>query len=450
MKISENQFAIASVTSIIGLLCIWVIPNTIALRHLLLVAGCLSALGLIRYNWARLKSVDARFLPLFCILGLFAWVLVHYTFFSLNRELELSEIKGLWMRSLVGAIAAVGLGIAIVKYAKLRLYFYLALFLTPAINVFAYCWASYLNHGFVKPNEFAFFLFAKIETAYFGAIAAAVATGNLIHLMAGKIDKAKTLQIIYWLIGLVLVLVSALVSSTKNGIAIALGLCAFLAAVVVINSMLLKGGSKILSAIVVIAILVLSAGVWEGHKTLAYRGWDTVFQDAALGIDIDGNKQWQMNEGTVPMPLNSLGKPAAINTYTRFAYAAVGIRLIGQHPMGYGSINNSFEGLQNLAQIHHQHDRQVHSGWIDFGLAFGVPGLVLIFSCMLSTIYFGLKSKSSIALPWVIVCLAFIPFGLIAEISYKQYFEATIFFLTLGSTVIIFTGDRFQENLKKA
>lgn len=450
MKISENQFAIASVASIFGLLFIWVIPNTIALRHLLLVAGCLSAIGIIRYNWTRLKSVDTRFLPLFCIFGLFAWVLVHYAFFSLNPELELSEIKGLWMRSLVGAIAAVGLGIAIVKYAKLRLYFYLALFSTPAINVFAYCRASYLNHGFIKPNEFVFFLFAKIETAYFGAIAAAVATGNLIHLMAGKIDRVKMLQIIYWLIGLALVLVSALVSSTKNGIAIALGLCAFLAAVVVINSMHLKGGSKILSTIVVMAILVLSAGVWEGHKTLAYRGWDTVFQDAALGIDIDGNKQWQMNEGTVPMPLNSLGKPAAINTYTRFAYAAVGVRLIGQYPMGYGSINNSFEGLQNLAQIYHQHDRQVHSGWIDFGLAFGVPGLVLIFSCLLSTIYFGLKSKSSIALPWVIVCLAFIPFGLIAEISYKQYFEATIFFLTLGSTVIIFTGDRFQENLKKA
>ena len=240
-----------------------------------------------------------------------------------------------------------------------------------------------------------------------------------------------------------------MVSSTKNGIAIALGLCAFLAAVVVINSMLLKGGSKILSAIVVIAILVLSAGVWEGHKTLAYRGWDTVFQDAALGIDIDGNKQWQKKEGSVPMPFNSLGVPAATNTYSRFAYAAAGIKLISEYPLGYGSINRSFNGLQEQAQIPHEHEGQVHSGWIDFGLAFGAPGLVLIFFCLLSTIYFGLKSKSSIALPWVIVCLAFIPFGLIAEISYKQYFEATIFFLTLGSTVIIFTGDRFQENLKK-
>jgi O-antigen ligase len=104
--------------------------------------------------------------------------------------------------------------------------------------------------------------------------------------------------------------------------------------------------------------------------------------------------------------------------------------------------------LQEQAEIPHEHGGQVHSGWIDFGLAFGIPGLLFIFITLLSTIYFGLKSKSPVALPWVMICLAFIPFGLIAEISYKQYFEATIFFLTLGSTVIIFTGNRSKENLK--
>lgn len=436
VKISERQFAIASVASIIGLLCIWVIPNTIALRHLLLIIGCLSAIGLIRYNSSQFKITNARILPLASIFGLFGWVLIHYAFFSLNPQLELSEIKGLWLRSMLGAIAAIGLGIAIFKYARLRLYFYAALFSTPLINVLAYCWASYLNHDLVKPNDFVFFLFAKIETAYFGAIAGAIATGNLIHLITGKVNKDKVLQIFCWLIGLALILVSALVSSTKNGVAIALGLCAFLVVVVVINSIFRKGGSKLLSGFVVATIIFLSFGIWEGHKSLAYRGWDTVIQDAALGFDIDTNKQWQSNEGTVPMPLNSLGKPAAINTYTRFAYAAVGVRLIKQYPMGYGSINRSFEGLQNLAQIPHQHDRQAHSGWIDFGLAFGIPGLLLMFASLLSIILFGIKSQASIALPWVIVCLAFIPFGLIAEISYKQYFEATIFFLTLGSTVI--------------
>jgi len=442
MKITEKQLATASVASIVGLLFIWVVPNTIALRHVLLVTACLAGFGLIRYHWDRFRTIDPRFIPLFSLAGLFVWVLIHYFFFSLNPVLELSEIKGLWMRSLLGAVAAVGLGIAIMNDSRLRLYLYIALFSTPFINVGSYCWASYLNHGLVKPNDFVRFLFTKIETAYFGAIAAAVATGNLILLMRGGIDKAKTVQIILWLFGLVLVLVSALVSSTKNGIAIALALCALLAVVVVINSLLHKGSSKTLSVLVVTVILLISAGVWQSHKSLAYRGWDTVFQDAALGLDIDTNKQWQKGEGTVPAPLNSSGVEAALNTYSRFAYAAVGIRLISQYPMGYGSINRSFKGLQEQANIPHEHGGQVHSGWIDLGLAFGIPGLILIFTTLLSIIYFGLKSKSSITFPWVIVCAAFIPFGLIAEITYKQYFEATIFFLSFASTSIIFDNKK--------
>jgi hypothetical protein len=443
MKISENQFAVTSVVSIVGLLCIWVIPNTIALRHLLLVIGCLSAIGLIVYNWNQFKNINSRFFPLLCIFSLFIWVFIHYTLFSLNPRLELLEIKGLWMRSLLGAIAAVGLGIAIVKNSKLRLCFYTALFSTPLVNVLAYCWASYLNHGLLKPNEFVFsFLFSKIETAYFGAVAAAVAVGNLICLLVGKIDKSKIQQILGWLLGLILVLVSAVLSNTKNGVAIALALCTLLAGIVVVNSIFRKGVSKVLPVIVVTAIVLLSIGVWESHKSMAYRGWDTVFQDAALGVDIDNNKQWQKGEGTVPMPLNSLGVPAALNTYTRFAYAAVGMRLIEEYPMGFGSINRSFEELLNLAQIPHEYERQTHSGWIDFGLAFGIPGLILIFATLLSIIYFGLTRKCAVTLPWVMVCAAFIPFGLIAEITYKQYFEATIFFLSLASTTIIFDNKK--------
>ena len=150
------------------------------------------------------------------------------------------------------------------------------------------------------------------------------------------------------------------------------------------------------------------------------------------------------------MPLNSLGVPAAKNTYSRFAYAAIGVRLISQYPLGYGSVNQSFKGLQDYAKIPHEHEGQVHSGWIDFGLAFGIPGLLLIFTSLLSIIYLGLKSKSSIAMPWVIVYLAFIPFGLIAEISYKQYFEATIFFLAVGATITLFAGNKAKDSLENS
>ena len=438
MKITEKQLAITSVASICGLLFIWVVPNTIALRHLLLILGALSAIGLIKANWVYFKKINSSFLPAFCLLGLFAWVLIHYSFFSLNSELELSEIKGVWMRSVIGAIAAVGLGISLTKYADLRKYFYVALFSTPAINVASYIWASYLHGALVKPNDFVRFLFTKIETAYFGAVAASVATGSLIYLLTRGINRTKAYQILWWLLGLILVLASALISSTKNGMAISLGLCLFLALVMAANAILNTGGSKVLSVIVLSATLLFAGVAWEGHKLFAYKGWDTVFQDAGLGLDIDHNQQWQKREGTVPMPINSEGIPAAINTYIRFAYAAVGVRLISEYPMGYGSINRSFSMLTKYAQVPIEHDGQVHSGWIDFGLAFGIPGLILIFSAMLSIVYFGLKGGSSLELPWVIFCLAFLPFGLFAEITWKQYFEATIFFISLGATIVMF------------
>ncbi len=432
--------------SICALLFIWVLPNTIALRHLCLAIGALSGIGLIFQNRSSFYSFKPQLFPLFCILGLFAWVLIHYYFFSLNPSLELAEIKGLWMRAALGFFASMGLGISLVKYPTFRKYFYIALFFTPAINVASYCWASYLNGAFMKPNEFIGFLFKKIETGYFGAIAGSVAAGNLIYLLTGKVAKGKAINILWCILGLSLVLVSALISNTKNGMAVALGLCVFLALVLFFSTLLNTAGSKALSAAGLVLILLLAGGVWQGHKTLASAGWGTIFEDAKAGLEIDKNQQWQKTEGSVPMPLNSMGVTAAGNTYTRFAYAAVGIRLILEYPLGYGSINSSFAGLQEYARVPHEHQGQVHSGWIDLGLAFGLPGLALVFLTMLSIIYFALKSRSSLALPWATMCLAFIPFGLIAEITWKQYFEATIFFLVLGATIVALSQNRSRNS----
>jgi O-antigen ligase len=159
-------------------------------------------------------------------------------------------------------------------------------------------------------------------------------------------------------------------------------------------------------------------------------------KDGNYSSDIDKNTQWQSKEGTVEAPLNSLGIPAALNTYSRFAYIAVGIRLIDQYPLGYGSVNQSFNGMQTHANIYHEHEGQVHSGWVDFGLAFGVPGLSLIFLTLIMIIYLGIKQGGELSLIAVIYCLMLIPFGLIAEISYKQYFEATLFFIAFAATIV--------------
>jgi O-antigen ligase len=127
-----------------------------------------------------------------------------------------------------------------------------------------------------------------------------------------------------------------------------------------------------------------------------------------------------------------------MNTYYRTAYASAGIRLISMYPLGYGSINQSFVGMQKHAGIQSEHLGQVHSGWIDFGLAFGVPGLAMIFLTLLSTIYLGLRSRLQTNLVPVVICITLIPFCLIAETSYKQYFESLIFFIALSASLVVF------------
>jgi len=100
--------------------------------------------------------------------------------------------------------------------------------------------------------------------------------------------------------------------------------------------------------------------------------------------------------------------------------------------------------MQTYANIYHEHGGQVHSGWIDFGLAFGLPGLSLIFLALLCIIYLGIRRGDELSLIAVIYCLMLLPFGLIAEISYKQYFEATLFFIVFAATIVAL-APRMQE-----
>ena len=342
---------------------------------------------------------------------------------------------------------AMGFAIALSQQSHLRKYFYISIFAVPIINVIAYLYDCYLHGRFITPDIFYRFLFTKIESAYFGAIAVAVSVANLVYIFSGKIEKKTYYLITLYFLGIALVLLSDLLSSTKNGIAIALALCVLLSITILVKAFWSFKGSKKAAITVVILMIGLTALIWQGQKSFAHKGWDTLFEDIKVAIDIDKNRQWQYKEGTVEAPLNSLGVPAVLNTYSRFAYGVVGIRLINKYPLGYGSINKSFDGLQTQANIYHEHEGQVHSGWIDFSLAFGVPGLALIFLSLIAIILIGLQQKTEISLQAVLFATMLIPFGLIAEISYKQYFEATLFFIVFAATILAI-APRIHEGLE--
>jgi len=437
MNIAEKHLETLSILSVCALLLIWVLPDTIALRNILLVIGGFTGLFLIKRNWSILNWHCIQAIPLYLIGSLFLWVLIHYTFFSLNRDLELSELKSLWLRAFAGFLMAIGVGISLHKNKHLRKYFFFSLFFVPIINLLAYFYASYLNGGLVKPNDFVRFLFIKIETTFFGAIASGFAIANLIYFLIIKKEKNIFLMPIPYLLGLVLVLVSALLVGTKNGIAISVALCLLFGLILLGDIFWNFRKTSFSSVFACLLIVVATAVIWKGHKASAYEGWDTIFSDAKVAVQIDKYRHWQKGEHEFERPTNELGTLVVGNTYFRLAWAAVGTRLIATYPLGYGSINRSFVGLLDEAGLAHVHQGQVHSGWIDFGLAFGIPGLILIFSSMILMMIFGMINPSLMNLCAVMIVVALLPMGIIAEITYKQYFEATIFFLALASAFIL-------------
>jgi hypothetical protein len=435
---NDRVWAYTTMAAVFALLFIWVVPNTIALRHVLLAIAFLSSLMVIKENAELFIRVKAAIFPLAVLSLLFVWVGIHYIFFSLNPELELKEITSLWVRTALGFVAAIGLGISLRKYPELMKFFYIAVFLTPILNVGSYFYASYLKGVFLPPGAIIFFLFAKIETAYFGAIAGAVTVGNLIQLLTNQSPSGNKKYILLFSAGLILVMASSILSSTKNGVAIQVFLYLFLA-IALIGSYVTSSQLFNLKNLAIISLILVTLGMaTHFHKKTASTGWNTIFADVAVAIDIDQHTQWQKREGSVAAPLNHLGKPAAMNTYSRAAYAAAGVRLIGMYPLGYGSINQSFVGMQKHAGIQSEHLGQIHSGWIDFGLAFGVPGLAIVFLTLLSTIYIGLRNRFYSNLVPVVICITLIPFCLIAETSYKQYFESLIFFIALSASLVVF------------
>jgi len=430
--------------SVIGLLCIWVLPGTIAFRHVLLGLGFVSALFVIKKSRFFIGKNVSEMAPLFFLFLLFAWPLLHYVLFSLNPALELQELKSIWMRGFIGAVTAIGLSIALRLNPHLKPYFFVSLFAVSWINLAAYSYLSYEAGAFLLPADFVSkFVFKKIEAAFFGVIAISIACANLVTLLYQKPNKKLFFYIALWFFAITTAIISSLVANTKNGVATALGLCVLLGLTLMYRTCFKAGVSKTSILVPVAFVCLLLLASWKVHVQFASQGWSTLIEDIQISSQLDKHNFWRFNgqhwnkvQGE-SFPKNSQGLPVAGNTYERVSWATQGLLLISQYPMGYGSINRSFVGMLNHAEIQQELESQTHSGWIDFGLAFGVPGLVILLFLFITIIYKGMCHCDQFGLMGTWLIIGFIPFGLIAEINYKHNFEIFLFFLAFAATSVI-------------
>jgi hypothetical protein len=415
---------------------VWVLPHTAGVRNILLGLCFVFALF---YLWDKKKSlsINKSLIPVTLVLTLFLWVSVHYLFFSLNPAIELNEIKGLWLRSIAGVIIAIALATAVKQFRMIRIPLLLSISVIPLINLGVYAYQSLLKGALIPPNEFVTrFLFNKIEAAFFGSISTAICLALLLkHLFKKQKFNNLVAEVILWTFVL-LFAISSLISSSKNGVAISLGLIAFFTLCLINLGVRAESASKLKFFILALSLTLIGILVLKGHQSSATPGWSSLTSDLKISMSIKQYENWK-NPGLYGYPKNEHGQFVVSNTYERMAWARAGWWLVSKEPLGYGSINNSFKGMLDHQKIQHNVPGQTHSGWTDFALAYGVPGFLIVILSQLSIIYFGLKAKNQWGLIAIWICLALLPLGVIAEICYKQYFESTLFFITFAAVLVV-------------
>ncbi len=441
MTIRKPSIEIVLLGLTFGLIVIWAVPHTIAIRNILsLICLPLALVCLKRYLSISYRSPIA----IIFLLTLFIWMVAHYLIFSFSPAIELKELTSTGLRSFIGCLIAIAIA-TVIKTKKYSFEWLSTAFYIYSFGILGiYLFQSNSLGVWLSPNDFLATKHSndginKVNPAFMASIAVAVAYAN-ICIIFERYQDFKMILIKIWphVLGIFASFASVFVVNTKNGVAI----CMFLTVIfiVVMISKILKNFKKNKYLLFALVFALFAGGaLWLNHSSKATPGWQSIISDVATSVQVNKYLNWQ-NTPKHGVPVNADGQVVAWNTYERFAWASKGILLIKDYPMGYGTLTHqSFPALLKLEGIEivcPMATCGTHSGWVDFGLAYGVPGILSLTLAIAFGLYAGLRIRDSYAVLacWIFLVALFAP--LFQEIAMKHLFEIWLFIIAFASGLV--------------
>ncbi len=426
------------------LLAIWSIKNTIALRNSLLALGAIAGL-LFLINYPKdLKRTPylgclSQFIPLIFAGCMFIWVLIHYIGFSQDFVLQSQELTSTWLRAMLASIIGAAAGLALRDH-PIRSQFLWAGLLSSFIYLLIHYLGAYTQSGLVFMPNYYF-------SSPFGNKINAVLMGNLfISAICGcAADFLKQKQIhlswgiyLFWLLGTLTILFSfTTIIDTRNGIGISLILIstwALYVGSVMLKSQLTTRERSWKSSILLLIPLFIGIIFVQQHLSIN-RGWNHFIDDVSVAVQINEVPNWQ-NVKKYGYPNTSNGEQVYPNNYERAAWATAGIETIAANPLGYGLLEHSLGKL-----IRKSYPEAViqsaHSAWIDYGLAFGLLGLIFTIGALISIIVKATQSQSPQRLTAIWMASGILLIFTFAEVSSKHTIEILFFCIAMLNTMLL-------------
>lgn len=433
------------------LLGIWAVKDTIALRNILLVGGtCLSIYFIaheFKRNNLRAQCDFLRILPIALLVLVFFWVLSHYIFFSVNPVQQFKELRSTWLRALMAVILGLGTGLALKDNSNRFNLLWLGIFISFFILVCQYIPRAITQQKLLVP-DYNFYLFhLKINTVMMGAILLAGIDAALFdHFRA--IDYRwryfRSSFLLFWLLGTVMVLWAfVFIVNSRNGVGLSTILYSFW--FICSISILVKQQYKKFNLKGWFVFLFAGSGLllilyFGSLQTKLNPLWSGLLEDAKIAVQIDLYSNWQ-NPTQLGYPKRADGQSVAASNYERVAWAVAGSRAIIQNPLGVGLLSYPWAFHPNppaqMLIAQGEPGIATHSGWVELGLAFGIPILILIISVLLISFTNALLSDYPAKMTILGLVILIIPLYTVGEVAIEHGLEILFFFLALIPALLL-------------
>ncbi len=338
---------------------IFPLPGTIALRNLLLLVGLLALMATLR-GAPRPHPPRSLRPAAWGLVAMTTWLALHSAAIAPMPTLALGNLRGDWIVPLLTAALASYASARISSEKAVRA----AVIALLAHVVWVFAWQARVWVGAGMPAHWPVVLVPfgqnDFQSSLNGMLFALLVGERISHLLVpsfsiGKSAKAGWIAVVTSLMGDVVLRV-------RNGTLITL--LQLLAAILLIG----KVHRRFLSLVVVV-LAVGSASIsldprWSGLKESLIVGWNSP------------TLYWQGFKEEL-RPRSVTGMPIEQSAYARAAWAHEAIKAIAENPLGLGFGRDSF-GRAVEMKYGYKGMVSSHSGWLDFALAAGIPGLVLL------------------------------------------------------------------------
>lgn len=423
---------------------VWILPETVFIRHFCLVVGAILSLYVIYPNRRLLLKKEAA--PIWLVVCLILWVSFHLFFIGRDFPGQWEEYARIWKKIAVSAIFATGLGIALISQSTnlkhSNQYWRIVYFglLLPSFTYFIKLSVTLLGRRYgieipiylVLDSDHIGSRFGVSRAWYLFFCLPAVAIGIG---MLSKLIKDKTVTFLNSFIYLSATPITLLIFYIENDrLGTFFGFSLILLALFFVGLALLKNRTFMSSTFF---LLIIGLSVFISFQSFKQSiQWHTLLADAKVAVEqVDQNNSWRtLDSNTEMWPINELGERSNNSNYLRISWAIIGIRHLVNNPLGYGLLSLSFGALDR----EYAKDSKMswsHSALLDFALGYGIPGLLLLVVATLLAIF---NARNTIA-PWSLIGLWLLPILsavlFVKEISSEVFINAFIFLVVLSASV---------------